>query len=338
MATSFSKSARHARTLPARALRPDENAALKALARLLPALVIAASSLCLSAECLGQRRGRPRAPKQAAVRSTGGARPFLLDESLAAPSLGGANLPYRILLPRDYEVSARRYPVFYLLHGADGDEGDWTERTNLAEYAARYSLIVVMPGVGNSWYANSAGDEKARYEDAIVRDLIPHVDGKYRTLASWYGRAVAGLSMGGFGAMKFALRYPQLFAFAASFSGAFDAPRTDVVVSAPDERSKTLLRIFGPAGGETRRRNDLFELLRAVGEKTRLPYLYVSTGSGDPLASVLPSNPRFADALRERKVAYEYHERPGSHDWRFWDQEVRLALERMPDFVAHMRP
>ena len=266
------------------------------------------------------------------------AQPGLLSERLSAPSLDGAALPYRVLLPADYGSSARRYPVIYLLHGADGDETDWPKRTNLAEYASRYRLIVVMPGVGNSWYANSAGDARARYEDVIVRDLIPHVDGKYRTLANWHGRAVAGLSMGGFGAMKFALRYPHLFAFAASFSGAFDAPRTNVVVGATDERSKTLLRIFGPEGGETRRRNDVFELLRAVGERTRLPYLYVSTGTGDPLASVIPANPRFADALRERKAPYEYHERLGSHDWRFWDQEVRLALECMSDVVAHMKP
>jgi S-formylglutathione hydrolase FrmB len=257
---------------------------------------------------------------------------------LTASSLGGASLPFKVLLPANYGRSARRYPVLYLLHGAYGNENDWTTRTNLVSYVEPYHLIVVMPGVGNSWYANSASDERARYEDALMRDLIPHIDAKYRTLSSGYGRAVAGLSMGGFGAMKFALRYPQQFAFAASFSGAFDAPRTNIVSSnANEEYAQIMRRVFGSMESETRRQNDLFRLLGATDVRARLPYLYVSTGSGDPLASVLPSNPRFADALRERGVAYEYHERPGLHDWRFWDEEIKLALERMSEIVRHMR-
>lgn len=263
--------------------------------------------------------------------------PSVLSDSLSAKSLGGAALPLRVLLPAEYEISARRYPVLYLLHGATGGENDWLTRTNLTAYAARYHLIIVMPGVGDSWYANSASDAAARYEDAIVRDLIPYVDGKYHTIASAYGRAIAGLSMGGFGAMKFALRYPHLFAFAASFSGAFDAPRTNIIGSASDPRSQILLRVFGPQESETRRQNDLFQILSGLSATARLPYLYVSTGENDPLSSVMPANPRFAEALRERKIAYEYHERPGTHDWRFWDAEIKLALERMNDFVAHMQ-
>ncbi|MCA1591980.1 MAG: esterase family protein [Acidobacteria bacterium] len=305
-------------------------------------LVVAAlwpsSSLDARQRVAAEKHAASAARARHSAPATRTAQPVVLRESVNAASLGGAALPYRILLPADYATSARRYPVLYLLHGAQGGEGDWTTRTNLAAYAARYQLIVVMPGVGDSWYANSASDEKARYEDAIIRDLIPHVDEKYRTLASGYGRAVAGLSMGGFGAMKFALSYPQLFVFAASFSGAFDAPRTNIIVGAKDERSQILLRVFGAADSETRRRNDVFELARAVKEGARVPYLYVSTGNNDPLASVLPANTRFAEALRERKIAYEYHERPGAHEWRFWDAEIKLALERMSDFVAHMKP
>jgi S-formylglutathione hydrolase FrmB len=273
-----------------------------------------------------------------AIRPAGSnaSRSVVISESLAAASLGGASLPYRILLPADYETSVGRYPVLYLLHGAGGNETDWTSRTNLTAYADRYRLIIVMPGVGNSWYANSASDDKARYEDVIIRDLIPYIDGKYRTIGNWHGRAVAGLSMGGFGAMKFALRFPHLFIFAASFSGAFDAPRTNIVLNPTDERSKRLLEIFGAAGGEARRQNDVFELARRIKDGTRLPYLYVAAGSGDQLASVLPANPNFADILRERKFAYEYHERPGAHDWRFWDAEIKSALERMSGLVPHM--
>lgn len=286
---------------------------------------------------LPQTRRDPHAQRQTSRVAQESSSHIILRETLAAASLGGATLPYRVLLPLDYATSARRYAALYLLHGAGGSENDWSTRTNLALYAARYHLIIVMPGVGDSWYANSAGDAKARYEDAIIRDLIPHIDGKYRTLASWYGRAIAGLSMGGFGAIKFALRYPQLFAFAASFSGAFDAPRTNVISNATDERSQILLRIFGAPDSDVRRQNDVFQLLRAVSERTRVPYLYISTGANDPLSSVLPANARFTDALRERKFAYEYHERPGSHDWRFWDGEIKLALERMSELMPPVR-
>lgn len=264
--------------------------------------------------------------------------PTATRETLAAASLGGASLPFRVLLPADYATSARRYPVLYLLHGLYGNEDDWLTRTNLALYATRYHLIIVMPGVGNSWYANSAGDANARYEDVIIRDLIPHVDARYRTLASWYGRAIAGLSMGGLGAMKFALHYPEQFAFAASFSGAFDAPRTDMVSGPDDQRAEGLRRIFGAKDSEVRRANDVFALLEQLKpEHARLPYLYLAVGTSDPLSSVMPANARFADVLRAHKVQYEYHERPGTHDWRFWDAEIRSALERMSDFIPETR-
>ncbi|MBA3442288.1 MAG: esterase family protein [Pyrinomonadaceae bacterium] len=261
-------------------------------------------------------------------------------ETLAASSLGGKPLPYRVLLPTEYATSMRRYPVLYLLHGRTGDENDWWTKTNLVQYAARHRLIIVMPGVGDSWYANSATNEQAKYEDAMMRDLIPHIDKSFRTLATWHGRAIAGLSMGGLGAMKFALRFPDMFAFAASFSGAFDVPRTVGFNDANDQRIKDILGAYGPKDSPTRQANDVFLLLERITpeRRARMPYLYVATGANDPLPSVVSSNPRFADALRERKFQYEYHERPGGHDWRFWDEEVKSMLERMADFIPQSNP
>jgi S-formylglutathione hydrolase FrmB len=252
-------------------------------------------------------------------------------ETLDAPSLNGKALPYRVLLPADYATSGKRYAVLYLLHGLTGNENDWWERSKLAEYAARYHLIVVTPGVGDSWYANSASDPAARYEDVIVKDLIPHVDSEYRTVAGREGRAIAGLSMGGLAAMKFALRYPEMFAFAASFSGAFGVPLTASLGKKPSARMLAELRkVFGDEKSRARRDNDLFALVRQEPPKgVRLPYLYVSTGQSDPLPQVADSNPRFAEALRARKLKYEYNERPGTHDWKFWDSEVELMLGRL---------
>jgi putative tributyrin esterase len=253
-------------------------------------------------------------------------------ETLASASLNGAALPYRIWLPSDYAVSSKSYyPVLYLLHGLTGNEDDWWKRSNLAQYLAPYHLIVVTPGVGDSWYANSASDPHARYEDAIIRDLIPYIDAHYRTIPKREGRAIAGLSMGGLGAMKFALRYPQMFLFAASFSGAFDVPLTARLGKSPNAKMlRDLHRIFGNENGQTRRENDIFQLLEQTPPKgTAFPYLYVSVGKSDPLPQVALSNPRLNQALRAHNFKFEYYERPGTHDWHFWDSEVQFMLGRL---------
>jgi putative tributyrin esterase len=252
-------------------------------------------------------------------------------EMLAAASLGGKSLPYRVMLPVGYAQNTRRYPVLYLLHGLSGDENDWWTRTRLPEYAAKYHLIIVTPGVGDSWYANSASDPQARYEDVIIKDLIPYIDEHYRTVASREGRAIAGLSMGGLGAVKFALRYPQMFSFAASFSGAFGVPLKASLGKKPSARIlRELHGIYGDEGSQTRRDNDVFALLdQSLPKGTRYPYLYVSVGKSDPLPEVSESNPRLAEAMRAHKLKYEYYERPGTHDWHFWDSEVEFMLGRL---------
>src|SRR5712692_5321032 len=98
-------------------------------------------------------RNQPSATSQCSPKS-----PVAAHETMPAPSLGGATLPYRILLPADYATGTSRYPALYLLHGLGDTENDWWERTHLADYAARIHLIIVTPGVGDSWYANSASN------------------------------------------------------------------------------------------------------------------------------------------------------------------------------------
>ena len=299
-----------------------------------PALLLLVTGLLWACSTAVRTQSRPALQTEPTVRQTATAKATPAQpsrETLAAQSLGGKALPYRVLLPADYAAGTGRYPVLYLLHGLTGNENDWWERSRLAEYAARYRLIIVTPGVGDSWYANSAGDPAARYEDALVRDLIPHIDAQYRTVAGREGRAIAGLSMGGLGAMKFALRYPEMFAFAGSFSGAFGVPLTATLGKKPSARMLSELRkVFGDEKSQTRRDNDLFALVRRDPPKgARFPYLYVSTGKSDPLPQVADSNPRFAEAMRAEKLKHEYHEKPGTHDWKFWDSEVELMLGRL---------
>src|SRR6266480_3365221 len=139
--------------------------------------------------------------------------------------LVNATLPYNVILPADYRTSSRtRYPVLYLLHGLTGHYSDWLTKTNVADYATQYRMIVVMPEGKDGWYTDSATVPNDKYESYILKELIPDVQKRYRTIETRFGRGVAGLSMGGYGALKFGLKSPDTFMFAASLSGALAEP------------------------------------------------------------------------------------------------------------------
>jgi putative tributyrin esterase len=225
-------------------------------------------------------------------------------------------MKYRVLLPCLYQSGSGRFPVLYLLHGLYGDYLNWDTRTNLERYALKYPLIVVMPDAGDSWYTNSATDPKDKLEDYIAKDLIAEIDGKFRTLRDRHSRAIAGLSMGGYGALKIALRYHGDFVFAGSLSGALNAPQ-DLGDKRPEFRGQ-LVKVFGPPGSAVRADNNLFSLFQSASPKN-LPYLYLACGSADDFLQV---NRDFAAQLSSRGAAYEYHETAGGHGWDYWDRSV----------------
>src|SRR5262245_53297880 len=139
----------------------------------------------------------------------------------SSPSVG-RKMKYNIVLPARYEQSNERYPVLYLLHGFTSNYTAWA-RMGVPEYARAYDLIVVMPDAGNSWYVNwsrSEGGQKNNWEDAIVKDLVGHVDATYRTIAKREARAINGLSMGGYGGLMLGLKHADKFCSIGSHSGA----------------------------------------------------------------------------------------------------------------------
>ncbi|MGA9497028.1 MAG: alpha/beta hydrolase family protein, partial [Terriglobales bacterium] len=240
-------------------------------------------------------------------------------------------MKYRILLPCGYKTGGKRFPVLYLLHGLYGDYLNWDTRTNLEYYAQRYELIVVMPDADDSWYTNSATDPKDKFEDYIANDMVAEIDGKFRTVRSRHARAIAGLSMGGYGALKIALRYPNNFVFAGSLSGALNAPR-DLGDRQPTFRDG-ILRVFGPAGSTVRVSNDVFSLLESSSAKG-LPYFYLACGSADDF---LPVNREFTAQLASRGAVYEYHETPGGHEWDYWDRAVQDLLRAATGVISGHR-
>lgn len=233
-------------------------------------------------------------------------------------------MPYRVILPIGYENAAARFTVIYLLHGLTGHFDNWADKTSLKEYAAWRQYIIVMPEGNNGWYSDSASVANDKYESYIVQELIPEIDKNYRTLADRDHRAIGGLSMGGYGAIKFGLKYPAMFSVVGSFSGALGA--TSFSEKNAGSIGKSIDAIFGADDSETRKANDIFKMVReTTPEKIKtLPYIYLDCGTEDFLYQ---SNRDFADLLQKQKVPHEYRELPGMHDWIFWNTQVAEFLK-----------
>jgi putative tributyrin esterase len=234
----------------------------------------------------------------------------------------GRLLPYNVILPRGYALPGRRYPVLYLLHGHGGDHSSWIAHTKVKEYLTNFDLVIVTPEAQDGWYTDSATDEHEKFESFLVNELIPDVEKRFRVIPERRARAIAGYSMGGYGALKFGLKYPQLFAFAGSLSGAFDAPlRTD---------ESSIVRTFGPSNSPTRERNDLTRIAGGV-VSTSLPQLYLDCGTSDPWLS---SNRDLHRAFERLSIKHDYEEMQGGHDWAYWDRQIRVLLPRAASAVS----
>jgi S-formylglutathione hydrolase FrmB len=242
-----------------------------------------------------------------------------VDDSVASAALG-RTMKYRVLLPDDYLQSGTRYRALYLLHGLTGDYMDWSTRADLARVARGVPLVIVMPDGENAWYTNAA-DKGPRFEDYIADDLVKDVESKYRVIRSRYGRAIAGLSMGGYGALKIGLKRPERFAAAGGFSSALgvtDPKFADQLTSFRDQLNK----IYGPAGSETRTANDIL-LIAGKARVETAPSLYVDCGTADGL---LDESRQLVAILQKRGFKYEYHEVPGAHTWDYWNRRIAVFL------------
>jgi putative tributyrin esterase len=242
-------------------------------------------------------------------------------------SLVGKVLPYSVVLPPGYRLFTSRkvhYPVLYLLHGWNGNHDSWLSHTALVQYASEHQIIIITPEGKNGWYTDSATVPAEQYETYVLRELIPDVDSRFRTIRNRRGRSIAGCSMGGYGALKFGFKHPEMFTLAASMSGALDASvRSD---------EDSLIKTFGDNNSPVRKANDLPRLARDFPAERFgiLPYFYFDCGTEDPWLAL---NRDFANLLLERKITHEYRQLPGGHIWPYWDRQVRevlrVAAERM---------
>jgi putative tributyrin esterase len=254
--------------------------------------------------------------------------PRLVQDSCFAPSLGRP-VHVNVLLPPGYDP-AKRYPIIYLLHGWNGNCHNWTDLTRLTTYAAAYSFIIAMPDGGNSWYVNSLTDPRERYEDLITTDLPQYLRHRYSIDTAW--QAIAGLSMGGYGALQLGLRHYARYRFVGVMSGGLDIPGE---IDSMERRGRTLLipsvlSAFGSQRSSFRDAHDPFLLIRHARPEA-FPYIYLVTGIQEVFKGRLLFHRRFADSLHAAGIAYEYHETPGGHDFTFWDHELEAMLRRMAE-------
>ena len=243
--------------------------------------------------------------------------------------LVGKTLPYNVLLPVNYnqpDSRTKRYPVIYLLHGLTGHYTNWLEKTKLVDYTVPYEFIIVMPEGNDGWYTDSATVPTDKYESYILQELIPDVEKRFRASGDAGSRAIAGLSMGGYGALKFGVKYPQQFVFVASMSGALGAASwTESDLKGLEFILRSLQSVYGSASSPTRAANDLGRLYRDLPAASiaSLPYIYLDCGTEDQLSEV---NRDFVAILMTRKIPHEYRQLPGGHTWTYWDSQVQEVL------------
>lgn len=192
-----------------------------------------------------------------------------------------------VILP---EIEAgRRYPVMYLLHGLSDDYTIWCRRTSIERYAEGLALIIVMPDGGRSLYSNTLTGQ--RYEDALAIELPEMIDRIFPTLTSREGRCLTGLSMGGYGALKFAMKYPDRFGSCVSHSGAMNFGNEPNLGGTEREAEFRMLVGETPAGGP----NDLFAIAEQI-DRNKLPAIRIDCGTEDFL---LNHNRRMAKHLNK---------------------------------------
>lgn len=248
----------------------------------------------------------------------------------------GRPLQFSLYLPPGYDADddVRKYPTIYLLHGHGGTDVSWLDQGSLRETADRLIAegklppsIIVMPFAQTGWYVDSAGPDGAgRWQTAILDDLITYIDARYPTIADGAARAIGGLSMGGYGALRFALMEPDEFAAAASLSGALFAD-----VKSASEFPAFQIGLFGRAFGKTfdpvtfNAASPWRSLANEAEEGEETPALYMNWGDRD-IPILAAGNAKFVDALKAARIPVTFSVSPGGHDWKLWGPQTPAML------------
>lgn len=237
-------------------------------------------------------------------------------------------VPVTVILPVDNTAllpEKPHFPTLYLLHGLLGNHTDWVSNTRIQQWAEERGLAVVMPSGDNSFYIDQLLPNQ-EYGEFIGRELVEMTRRAFPLSSDREDTFLAGLSMGGFGAIRNGFKYADTFGYIAGLSSA-----VHIFEMAPDAPNRTLFRedlVFGDLE-EARKtdKNPRIALLHAKAAKLELPKLYMSCGLQDDL---LESNRSLRDFFLENGVSLTYRECEGRHDWDFWFTEIQAVLNWLP--------
>lgn len=243
-------------------------------------------------------------------------------------------VPYCVFLPPSYDADKqRKFPILYFLHGLGENAqtllnaGGWNLIENLWEQHQITDFLIVTPAADRSFYVNSL-DGRVRYEDFFIREFLPLIESHYRIQAVRRERGITGISMGGYGALRFAFRYPQLFGSVSAHSAALVAKLPDVQASSPQQEA--LSRMLGNAFGSPFdraywNRNNPFTLIEN-GVRPEGMKIYFDCGTEDQFGFDAGAQ-AFHELLLAKKIPHEFHLYPGGHDWIYFADHFPASLE-----------
>ena len=252
----------------------------------------------------------------------------------------GKEMKYSVYLPFDYKTSNRNYPILYLLHGLGDDESGWVQFGEIGFYADKAiaigettPMVIIMPDGLRSFYINSA-DGNLKYEDYFLKELMPAVENLYRIRKTRDYRAIAGLSMGGYGAFNYALKHPELFCAAAPLSAAI---YTNEEMESLDDNAYTNLGavIYGSglkAGNRVQANNQQNSTLKLIDSKSpeslKSVRWFIDCGDDDFLIN---GNMAVHSAFRKKNIPHQFKVRSGAHNWTYWRTAMPDVLRFLGD-------
>ncbi|MGM0126178.1 esterase [Enterococcus sp. AZ194] len=221
------------------------------------------------------------------------------------------------------QQAASDVPVLYLLHGMGGNQSVWSRRTSIERYVTQYQMAVIIPSTDLGWYTNTTYD--MNYWDFIAEELPEICHELFPQLTTKREKTfAAGLSMGGYGALKLGLKKPEAFAAVASLSGAVAiGGNMDALLNV--RKAAFWEGIFGPLDQVEGSENDPLYLVDAlVSSKKEAPRFYLACGEEDFLYL---ANQEVVSKMKENNLPVTFEHGPGNHTWEFWDQWIQRALE-----------
>jgi putative tributyrin esterase len=239
------------------------------------------------------------------------------------PETVKSNLPLNIIVPEPgmmQGVPVRERKVLYLLHGLSDDASAWQRYSSIETYARLYGLVVVMPSSGRSFSIDQPNGQA--FFSYLVDELPRYLEEVFGIVPKRENTLIAGVSMGGYGAMKAALLHPERYSIAASFSGVLSLA---IMAMMPDDpRRAEFAQLFGDLEKLPGSEHDpAVWLQRAVEAHATLPKLFIACARQE---DVYPLSVMFTESCRSRGVEVDYHEEDGQHDWLFWDKQIQRFL------------